>query len=95
MIQPHKKSLVDPYSRAAQDVSAVQAHLETLARYKYMLNKNIVELPSYRDPPWRNTVPAKSPSSLVGADAPNDFKCMSDNPLLCIVLIFAATEKNP
>jgi hypothetical protein len=54
-LKSYKNSLVDPHSWAAQDVSAVQAHLQTLARHKYLLNKNIDELPSYHNPPDEET----------------------------------------
>jgi hypothetical protein len=50
-LERYKKSLVDPYSQAAQDVCAAQAHLDTLTHYRYMLNRTIDILPSYCNPP--------------------------------------------
>jgi len=65
-LERYKNSLVDPYSQAAQDVSAAQVHLETLARHKFLLNKNIDSLPSYRDPPDHGETPCQRSRRIFG-----------------------------
>jgi hypothetical protein len=99
-LEKYKKSLVDPYSQAAQDASALQTHLGTLARYKYMLSKNIDELPSYCNPPDDNETPSQRSRRLYWLEQIPQMisRVCPKNPLLCIVLIFVpavATKKYP
>jgi hypothetical protein len=70
-----------------------QAHLGTLARYKYMLSMNINELPSYRNPPDDNETPSKRSRRLYRLEQIPQMisRVCPKNLLLCIVLIFVPT----